>query len=244
MSEYSTGEVAKLCGVSVRTVQFYDAKGLVKPALLSEGGRRVYTDADVERMRLVLFLKNMGLNLNSIQEILTSEHPEKVLLLLLEQREEEIAASQRELEAQKRQIAQVREIIGAQKGKDAGLTDIEHQMKEQKQRRALRRRHMLWIAVGSLCSATEVATVLLWIFSGRWLPFALSMAVIVVVCSLLTWDIYRICAYLCPECGRVFRPTFRQFFFAAHTPKTRKLTCIHCGHRGYCVETYPTLEVD
>ncbi|MDD3244486.1 MAG: MerR family DNA-binding transcriptional regulator, partial [Eubacteriales bacterium] len=43
MSAYTTGELAGLCGVSVRTVQFYDTKGLLKPTALSEGGRRLYS---------------------------------------------------------------------------------------------------------------------------------------------------------------------------------------------------------
>ena len=49
MSEYTTGELAKLCDVSVRTVQFYDVKDLLKPAELTEGGRRLYTDDDLKR---------------------------------------------------------------------------------------------------------------------------------------------------------------------------------------------------
>ena len=39
---YSTGEIAALCQVSVRTVQFYDKEGLLKPETRSEGGRRLY----------------------------------------------------------------------------------------------------------------------------------------------------------------------------------------------------------
>lgn len=50
MSQYTTGEVAKLCGVSVRTVQYYDTRGVVCPSELSEGGRRLYTAADVRKM--------------------------------------------------------------------------------------------------------------------------------------------------------------------------------------------------
>lgn len=57
MSAYTTGEVAKLCGVSVRTVQFYDAKGLLKPTSLSEGGRRLYSLGDLTRLRLICVLK-------------------------------------------------------------------------------------------------------------------------------------------------------------------------------------------
>ena len=37
-------------------------------------------------------------------------------------------------------------------------------------------------------------------------------------------------------CHETFQPGMREFVFAAHTPKTRKLTCPHCGHRGYCME--------
>jgi DNA-binding transcriptional MerR regulator len=41
MSQYSTGDLAKLGGVSVRTVQFYDTKGLLPPSDLTDGGRRL-----------------------------------------------------------------------------------------------------------------------------------------------------------------------------------------------------------
>ena len=36
MSKYTTGEIAKLCGVSVRTVQYYDERGILIPSELSE----------------------------------------------------------------------------------------------------------------------------------------------------------------------------------------------------------------
>ena len=41
---YTTGELAKHCGVSVRTVQYYDGRGILVPSELSEGGRRLYTE--------------------------------------------------------------------------------------------------------------------------------------------------------------------------------------------------------
>lgn len=44
MVNYSTGELAKKVGVSIRTVQYYDRRQLLSPAKLSEAGRRVYTD--------------------------------------------------------------------------------------------------------------------------------------------------------------------------------------------------------
>lgn len=44
MSKYTTGEIAKLCGVSVRTVQYYDTRGILTPSELTEGGRRLYSE--------------------------------------------------------------------------------------------------------------------------------------------------------------------------------------------------------
>ncbi len=40
MSKYTTGEIAKLCGVSVRTVQYYDTRGILVPNEITDGGRR------------------------------------------------------------------------------------------------------------------------------------------------------------------------------------------------------------
>lgn len=37
MSKYTTGEIAKLCGVSVRTVQYYDTRNILTPSELTEG---------------------------------------------------------------------------------------------------------------------------------------------------------------------------------------------------------------
>ena len=54
MSKYTTGEIAKLCGVSVRTVQYYDSRNLLVPSELSEGGRRLYNDDDLKRMKIIL----------------------------------------------------------------------------------------------------------------------------------------------------------------------------------------------
>ncbi|MDG5214690.1 MerR family DNA-binding transcriptional regulator, partial [Staphylococcus aureus] len=39
MSNYSTGELAKLCNVTTRTIQYYDRKGILKPQGFTEGKR-------------------------------------------------------------------------------------------------------------------------------------------------------------------------------------------------------------
>ena len=51
MSKYTTGEIAKLCNISVRTVQYYDSRKLVVPKELSEGGRRLYSEDDLKTLK-------------------------------------------------------------------------------------------------------------------------------------------------------------------------------------------------
>ena len=87
MSLYTTGEIAKLCGVSVRTVQYYDTRNILKPSELSEGGRRLYSEEDIKRMRIICFLREMGIAINSIEELLKEENTQAVISLLMEEQE-------------------------------------------------------------------------------------------------------------------------------------------------------------
>lgn len=88
MSKYTTGEIAKLCGVTVRTVQYYDTRGILVPTELSEGGRRLYSEDDLERMKIICFLRELGLPIDSIGQLLSEENPGNVISLLLEQQEQ------------------------------------------------------------------------------------------------------------------------------------------------------------
>ena len=102
MSKYTTGEMAKLCGVSVRTVQYYDTRGILIPSELSEGGRRLYSEDDLGKMRVICFLRDLGVPLGSIGELLREEDPASVISLLLDQQKqiltEEIGQRQTQLE--------------------------------------------------------------------------------------------------------------------------------------------------
>jgi MerR family copper efflux transcriptional regulator len=63
------GEVAENVGLSLRTVRYYEEVGLVTPASRSEGGFRLYSDADVERLRLLKRMKPLGLSLEEMREL-------------------------------------------------------------------------------------------------------------------------------------------------------------------------------
>ena len=101
MSKYTTGEIAKLCGVSVRTVQYYDSRNILVPSELSEGGRRLYSEQDLKRMKIICFLRDAGISINSIGELLSEDDPGSVISVLLEQQEqalrEEVSERQEKL---------------------------------------------------------------------------------------------------------------------------------------------------
>ena len=75
LSRYTTGEIAKLCGVTVRTIQYYDTRGILTPSDLTEGGRRLYGEDDVRRCRIICFLREMDLSIDAISRMLKEEHP-------------------------------------------------------------------------------------------------------------------------------------------------------------------------
>lgn len=236
MSIYTTGEMAKACDVSVRTVQFYDVKDILKPSELTEGGRRLYTDSDLEKLRLICLLKNLGLSLDSIKGILGSDAPEKVLLTLLNEQERQINEELRQKQKQKEAIEVAMENLRA--GKAVTVNNINDTKPIMEGKKKLKRTYATMLTVGIILDIIEIFTIIIWIQRGIWWPFAVGMPLVIVIALLLMRMYYKNTEYICPECGQRFKPGGMQFFFARHTLKTRKLTCTHCGYNGYCVETY------
>lgn len=63
------GDIARLAGVTVRTLHHYDALGLVVPGGRTGAGYRLYRRADAERLQEVLFFRELGFSLEQIKEI-------------------------------------------------------------------------------------------------------------------------------------------------------------------------------
>ena len=70
MDANTVGAVAALTGVSVRTLHHYDHIGLVVPSVRTPAGYRGYTDADIERLHLVLVYRSVGMPLDEIRALL------------------------------------------------------------------------------------------------------------------------------------------------------------------------------
>lgn len=236
MSQYTTGEIAKLCGVTVRTVQYYDSREILMPSELTEGGRRLYSEEDVKRLKVICMLRELGLSINVIGQLLREEDPASVIDVLLNQQEQvlrdEIAQRQEQLE----RIAELqRGLRSVEHFTVESIGDVAHVMENKKK---LNKLYVQFLCMAIPVELVEIATIILWAATGIWWPFVVWLAAMIPITAWFVRYYHRKVAYICPKCHTAFRPAMKEFIFANHTLRTRKLTCTCCGHKGFCVETW------
>ncbi len=81
MSRYTVKQVAKLSGVSVRTLHHYDAVGVLKPACVGANGYRYYGREELLRLQQILFHRELGFSLEEIGRTLDAAGFDKVAAL-------------------------------------------------------------------------------------------------------------------------------------------------------------------
>ena len=228
--------MAKLCGVSVRTVQYYDTRQILVPSELSEGGRRLYSEQDLKRLKIICFLRDLDISINSIGELLSEEDPGNVISVLLEQQE---AILRQETEARLAKLAMLdgirKELKNVKNFSVESIGDIAYTMENKKKMRKL---HGIMLAAGIPISILQWGSIILWITTGIWWPFIVYVLAAIPFGIWVSKYYFDHVAYICPQCHEVFKPRFKEAFWANHTPTLRKLTCTCCGHKGFCVETY------
>lgn len=234
---YSTGQIAELCGVTVRTVQYYDREGLLKPEGLSEGGRRVYGEDGLKTLQLICTYKNLGFSLADIKSVLSDkDNGAGVLVRILDEREKSLDA---EIKQKLSCLDSVR-VIKKHLSEGIALSrnsflDVQTIMKGRKKQVLT---YTLMAAAGMIADAGVITGIVLWAVYGLWLVFAIALPCAAALISAVVALAYRNLAYVCCECGEKFRPKFTEFFFGPHTPKTRRCTCTHCGAKKFHTETY------
>ena len=236
MSKYTTGELAKLCGVTVRTVQYYDTRGILIPSALSEGGRRLYSEDDLKRMKVICFLREVDLPIDAISQILKEEHPEKVISLLIDKQENALSD---EISKKQEKLEKLRELKNGLKNKEArsleSIGDIAVLMASKKKLKKMRRMMLL---AGIPLALLQWFSIIFWFVKGVWWPFVIWLLTAIPYGIIVSRYYFRHVKYICPECHAVFKPTLKEAFWANHTPTARKLTCTECGHKGFCVEVW------
>lgn len=85
-----------------------DTRNILKPSAISEGGRRLYSEDDVKRMEIICFLRETGISLNNIEELISGSEPEKVISILIEQQEKVLAEELEERQTKLELLAQIK----------------------------------------------------------------------------------------------------------------------------------------
>ncbi|HZE05620.1 MAG TPA: MerR family transcriptional regulator [Solirubrobacteraceae bacterium] len=67
---HQIGEVASRLGLSLRTIRYYEELGLIGPTQRTEGGFRLYSDQDIDRLALIKHIKPLGLTMQAMLELL------------------------------------------------------------------------------------------------------------------------------------------------------------------------------
>jgi DNA-binding transcriptional MerR regulator len=71
--EYTVQKLGRLAGVSTRTLRYYDEIGILKPARINSSGYRIYGQVEVDLLQQIMLYREMGLNLDTINEIMTAK---------------------------------------------------------------------------------------------------------------------------------------------------------------------------
>ena len=78
---YTVTKLAKISGVSVRTLHWYDEVGLLKPAYYGSNGYRYYEEEQLLILQQILFFRELGFELKQIQKILGRSDFDKIAAL-------------------------------------------------------------------------------------------------------------------------------------------------------------------
>ena len=187
-------------------------------------------------MKIICFLREAGLSINSISELLSSDDPGRIIAVMLDQQKEilreEIAGRQAQLDLLEVISRGLRD--AAQFSVDS-ISDIAYTIENRKK---MRRLHAILLISGIPLLILQWTTIVLWIIGGIWQPFVCYVLVTIPYGIWVTQFYYRQVEYICPQCHEIFKPTLKEMFWAPHTPALRKLTCTCCGYKGFCVETY------
>lgn len=236
MSKFTTGEIAKLSGVSVRTVQYYDERGILVPSELSEGGRRLYTEDDLKRMHVICFLREVGIPISGISALFAEDNPQNVISILLDEQAENLKAELSERQSKLDTVNSIkRELKEIEDFSVESIIDIAQVMNHKKQ---LTKMRLTMVLTAIPLAALQVGSIALWITTGIWWLFVIWAAIAIPFGIGISAYYFKHIAYICPECHRTFRPEIKEAFFAYHTPRMRRLTCKNCGKKRLCVEVY------
>lgn len=237
---YRVSQVAKLTKVSARTVRFYDEKDLVKPARIDENGYRVYTEKEIEKIKLVSYLKQLSFSLKDIKQLFQDEKCSASLELLINQKLQENEEELTKLEQRKKNLLNFEKYLHSQNLKNENISEVTKNMKSDLQLSKTRKTILISASGLTILELLGIGLMFLVARNG-YKAFALIILIIILTALILAAILlskyyYHAVAYVCPLCHEKFIPTFKIFTFAQHTSKFRKLRCPNCHQKSFCLE--------
>lgn len=233
---FTTGELAKLCNVSVRTVQYYDKEDILKPSELSDGGRRIYTEDEVKRFRCICLYKALGFSLKDIKEVTNSSDTFSLLSeTILRQRnkiKDEIKVFQN---MEERLVAIQQQIEDTGGAKVESIEELDSLLvKKNLHRKTDIMTYVFLVSyVLVLCSGFALAVSI-----GGILPIIMSGLALILLFGLIYYH-SQVNSYVCSVCHIKFSIGFFKDMFTLNSGKKGKyLKCTHCGHKGWFKETF------
>lgn len=235
MSEkYSTGDLAKEAGVTVRTVQYYDKRGILSPSELSEGGRRVYSIADLEKLRQIIYLRDLDFSIDNIKNLFTEDNASQILELFLQVQIRELRLSIDSKKDKLDKAVNLLKTVEKQDSKTLGyLSDIVLMEENKRKWGKLQKSIVLQVIMIIMVYITLIMAAVS--LNQRWLMW-IAVTVFLIAMNGMVWYFKQQVVYLCPNCHQTFTPTYQSFNLAKHTPKTRKVFCPHCHQKSHCIE--------
>ncbi|KAA2240282.1 MerR family transcriptional regulator [Chitinophaga agrisoli] len=96
MAQYAVKKLAKIAGVSVRTLHHYDNIGLLQPAIRTAAGYRLYGEKELLRLQQILFYKEMDFELSTISDLL--DDPEFDMVTALQHHKQHLLQKQQRIQ--------------------------------------------------------------------------------------------------------------------------------------------------
>ncbi|MDI3424451.1 Zn(2+)-responsive transcriptional regulator [Enterobacter sp. V87_3] len=106
---YRIGELARLANVTPDTVRYYEKQQMIDHEVRTEGGFRLYTDNDLQRLRFIRYARQLGFSLESIRELLSiridpEHHTCQESKSIVQARLDEVEARIQELQSMQRSL--------------------------------------------------------------------------------------------------------------------------------------------
>jgi len=109
MQTFTIGQLARVAGVPISTVRYYERAGLLKPEARTGSNYRVYSQHSLERLQFIRSPQAVGLSLDDIEQMLATAHgsdePCEEIVTLARQRLEEVRQQLKHLKTVEKTLA-------------------------------------------------------------------------------------------------------------------------------------------